>query len=235
MEQTEPGASPAEETGGGRAAHLRERVDSGKHRFDESALGEIWRRLSELDFINQALMLAGTMVLWLIPSMLVLDRIRGRSTIVNVSRRMGLDDDAAARLERLFRPSSPSAAVTISAVVVLAFGLLGAAGAVQRLYELVFDLQPRGFRDFWRKVVWPVATIAGVSALAYVHRGLEGHTGGLVLAAIVDFAVLAAYFGWSMHFLLAGRVPWATLSPRPRSPPPAGSASASSPASTSRT
>jgi membrane protein len=196
-----------------RTAELRRRLDSRKERFDRSAAGEVWRRLSEIDFISQALVLAGTITMWLIPSLIVLDGIRGQSTVQRVSERMGLNAEASERLAAIFGSKAPSAAITTSSVVVVALGLLGAAGAVQRLYELVFKLPNRGMRDLPRRAAWPVASVAAISASRLLDHELRQHTGGALLAATVSFAVLAAFFWWTMHFLLGARVRWRELLP----------------------
>ena len=66
----------------------RRRVDSGKSRFDRSLAGQIWNRLSEIGFIDRAVLLAGVMTLWLIPALLVLDSIRGTSIVTRISEGM---------------------------------------------------------------------------------------------------------------------------------------------------
>jgi membrane protein len=202
---------PVAEARDGRADRLRGRLGSGRQRFDGSAAGEVWRRLSALDFISQALILAGTMVMWLIPSLIVLDRIRGRSTVDRVSQRLGLNAEASERIAGIFSSKSGSSAITVSAVVVVTLGLLGAAGAVQRLYELVFELEDRGFRDLWRRIVWPVATVVGVGASRLLDHDLRGLEAGAVLAGAATFAFVSVYFWWTMHFLLGGRLGWGEL------------------------
>src|SRR5262245_44597916 len=89
----------------GRTAQLKgamltagQRVGSGKQRFDATLCGRIWGRLGQLEFIDHALLLAGTMTLWLIPSLIVLDRVRGESAARTISHTMGLTHEAATHL-----------------------------------------------------------------------------------------------------------------------------------------
>jgi membrane protein len=189
----------------------KEWLDSAKRWFDDSLAGRIWARLSELDFINQALLLAGVMTLWLIPALIVLDRVRGRSSVDTVSQRMGLNAEASSHVSGLFNSGAPSSAVTAGAIAVVVFGLLGAAGAVERLYELAFRLEGRGARDLWRRLVWPAALIASVSAMRALTGELKPLPAALLLIAVVSFALLVPFFWWSMHFLLAGRKRWGEL------------------------
>ena len=189
----------------------KKRLDSGRRRVSDSLAGRIWARLSELDFINQALVLAGVMTLWLIPALIVLDRVRGRSSVGTVSQRMGLNAEASSHVSGLFNSGASSTAVTAGAIAVVAFGLLGAAGAVERLYELAFRLQGRGAKDLWRRLVWPVVLVASVSGMRALTGELKPLPGASLLVAVVSFTLLVPFFWWSMHFLLAARKRWGEL------------------------
>ena len=188
----------------------KKRLDSGRRRLNESLAGRIWARLSELDFINQALVLAGVMTLWLIPALIVLDRVRGRSSVGTVSQRMGLNAEASSHVSGLFNSGAWST-VTAAAIGVVAFGLLGAAGAVERLYELAFRLPGRGARDLWRRLVWPVVLVVSVSGMRALTGELKHLPGAPLLVAVVSLTVLVPFFWWSMHFLLAARKRWGEL------------------------
>ena len=187
------------------------RLDSGRQRLDNSLAGRIWARLSELDFINQALLLAGVMTLWMIPALIVLDRIRGKSSVATVSRGMGLNPEASSHVSGLFSSGTSSTAITVGAISVVAFGLLGASGAIERLYELAFRLPGRGVKDLWRRVVWPVLLVASVSGMRALTGELESLPAAPLLVAVVSFALLVPFFWWSMHFLLAARKRWGEL------------------------
>lgn len=195
----------------GAVTSTKKRFDSGKRWFDDSLAGRIWARLSELDFINQALVLAGVMTLWLIPALIVLDRVRGKSSVETISQRMGLNAEASSHVSGLFNAGAASAGVTAGAITVVAFGLLGAAGAVERLYELAFRLQGRGAKDLWRRLVWPVALIMSVSGMRALTAELKHLPGYPLVVTVVSFALLVPFFWWSMHFLLADRKRWGEL------------------------
>jgi membrane protein len=195
--------------GEGRRASLAGR----KQRFEQSFFGEVCRRLTDLAFIDQAMLLAGILVVWLIPALIVLDGVRGRSVVEAVSSRMGLNDEASALLAGLFRPAPPSGVVTASAALVVAVGMIGAAAAIQRLYQLVFELESRGARDRWRQAAWVGVTAVGISATRLLGGELNGLPAGPLLAGLASFLLIAVYFWWGMHFLLAGRIGWGELLP----------------------
>jgi membrane protein len=44
-------------------------------------------------------------------------------------------------------------------------------------------------------------------------RAARNLAGGIVLAEFVPLAVMTPFFWWTMHFLLAGRIPWRRLLP----------------------
>jgi membrane protein len=199
--------------GGTKLGRARARVDAGIERFGGSIAGEVWRRLSAVDFINQGLLLGGTLIAWTVPSLMLLDAIRGTSVVANVSSRMGLNSEAAGRVAELFKEPSHATAITVGAVGVVAFGLYSAAAVVERIYELVFELEGRGLRDMWRRAVWPVVTVAGISATRWIDLQLNGIPAGPVLAALASFGLITLFFWWSMHFLLGGRLGWRSLLP----------------------
>jgi len=94
----------------------------------------------------------------------------------------------------------------------LLFSLAGSIAVVsspQLLYERVFEQQHHA-RDFPRLVLWVgvflVAAIAEVVIGGPVRRAA-----GPVAQGLLGFVVVTILFGWTMHFLLAGRVPWRFL------------------------
>jgi uncharacterized membrane protein SirB2 len=52
-----------------------------------------------------------------------------------------------------------------------------------------------------------------MTAEGAVARPVRALSGGVGLAQVVTFAILAPFFWWTMHFLLAGRVRWRRLLP----------------------
>jgi membrane protein len=172
----------------------------------------MWHRLDALDFMNQAMLLAGTFLLCCFPFLIVLAALAGRGAASALSKRLGLNHQASADLGHLFTASGPTS-VTITTACVVLLVLFGVAGAtvVQELYLRIFDMDSRGLRDLLRKLIW-VGVVVGWLFLG----GLVGpsvRAGGPVVFGIVILIAFTGFWWFAMWFLLAGTVPWRRLFP----------------------
>src|SRR3954453_8754928 len=82
---------------------LKAGAAAGKRRFEAGAAGDLWRRLVLLDIFNQAMLFAATLLICVVPFLMLLDALADRSFAMRVVRRMGLDGQAAAQVEALFK------------------------------------------------------------------------------------------------------------------------------------
>ena len=87
---------------------------------------------------------------------------------------------------------------------------MAVAGSLQAIYERVFGQPHRGWRDVLRFLTW-VGVLFGVLVTESVISGPVRAAGGPVAHGLVTYAGTAAFFWWTMHFLLAGRMPWRRL------------------------
>jgi membrane protein len=87
---------------------------------------------------------------------------------------------------------------------------MAVAGSLQVIYERVFGQQHRGWRDVLRFLTW-VGVLFGVLVTESILNARVHAAGGPVAQGLVTYAGTAAFFWWTMHFLLAGRVPWRHL------------------------
>ena len=192
--------------GGGRVS---ERV---KKKVADSSAAYLWHRLDALDFMNQALLLAGTLLLCVFPFLIVLSALSGRGAASSFSRRLGLNQQAAADLGHLFTSSgTTSATINTACLVLLVLFALAGANAIQQLYERIFDLDSRGVRDLLRRLIW-AALVVGWIFLS----GLVGPTvraGGPVAVGIVILVAFTGFWWFAMRFLLGGRITWRRLFP----------------------
>ena len=92
-------------------------IEAPEEKHSGSAAGELWHRLDALDFMNQAMVLAGTLLLCVFPFFIVLSALAGRGAASSFSRRLGLNQQAAADLGHLFN----SAGATSATVTVITF------------------------------------------------------------------------------------------------------------------
>ena len=73
-----------------------------------------------------------------------------------------------------------------------------------------FGQQHRGWRDVLRYLTW-AGVLFGVLVTESILSGPVHAAGGPAAQGLVSYAGTAAFFWWTMHFLLAGRVPWRRL------------------------
>ena len=119
-----------------------------------------------MDFINRGMLFAATLLLCLFPFMIIANALAGRSAATGLARHLGLNKQAAADVASLFTSSAAtSSAVTGTAWVCFILGGIAAATAIQQLYERAFELDSRGMKDVFRRLIW-LAVLVGCSALA---------------------------------------------------------------------
>jgi membrane protein len=78
------------------------------------------------------------------------------------------------------------------------------------LYERSFEQEQRGLGDLPRRVVWVAVLVAVLFAQAVITRPVRQAVGPLV-QDFAKFVEATLFFWWTMHFLLAGQVPWRAL------------------------
>ena len=204
-----PGEKAAGRPGG---QHLRRAAEWGKGKYAGSWAEYLWHRLDAVDFMNQAMLLAATFLLCLVPFLIVAAALGGRSIVSDLSWRLGLSKQAAADVGHLFTSSSAtSAAVTGLSWVCFILAGIAAATAVQQLYQRVFKLDPRGLPDRLRAVIWLALVVGWIIVSSWMGPGLRAN--GPVLFWVVNIPAWIGFWWFAMWFLLAGRVAWRRLYP----------------------
>jgi membrane protein len=184
---------------------------SRRSRLDESWTSALTKRLGAARFSSAIAMFGSTMLLSALPLIIVLSSIANQRVDDDVSRHIGLDSHGAAIVRTLFRTSpTHDAGAIVPAVLIGLAGTIAAVQILQEVYERIFGLDRRGWRDLWRFIVWVTVLLAALAGEGVV-RGPLRSAGGPVLQAIVSFAVLTGFFAWTMHFLLGGRLPLRSL------------------------
>ncbi|MFL6136963.1 MAG: YhjD/YihY/BrkB family envelope integrity protein [Frankiaceae bacterium] len=184
-----------------------------RRRYAGSAADHLWRRLNALDFINRGLHSAAVLLLCLVPFLIVIQALAGRSAASGVIRRFGLDPAAARAVTEVFTsPSATRSAVTGLSWVFFALSGLSVAAAIQELYERTFGLESRGFKDTPRRVAWLAVAIATCGAVQWAQPVLH-RVGGALLVALVALVGATLFWWFSMWLLLGGRMGWRTLLP----------------------
>jgi membrane protein len=181
--------------------------------FSNSAIGRLWHRLQLLDFINRGTLFAAVLLLSFVPFLITLQALEGRSVTTAVIRRFGLDRQAADDVGHVFTSASnASHAITGLSWVFFILGGLGAAAALQELYEHAFGLDRRGIRDTLRHLAW-LATVVVAGALANWAGPWLHQVGSLLLYGAAALVAGTGFWWFTMWLLLAGRRGWRRLFP----------------------
>lgn len=144
--------------------------------------------------------------LTVLPFIILLSSLANRRIDTDLSRHIGLNSQGARIVSQLFRSSPAHAAAPIvTALILAAAGTMVVAGSLQVIYERVFGQPHRGWRDVLRFLTWAGVLVTESIISEHVRPG------GPVAQGLVVYAGTAAFFWWTMHFLLAGRVPWRRL------------------------
>jgi membrane protein len=191
---------------------IRRGIEAGRQKYSGSSADVLWRRLNAVDFLNQGMAFAGTLLLCAFPLLIVADALTGESTARALARRIGLNRRAAGDVGHLFTSSHATlASVTGVAWVFLVLSGFSVAASLQALYQKVFGLDSRTTRDMPRSLIWLVLLAAWLYA-----SGLAGprlRAGGPVEFAVVGLVVFTLFWWFTMWLLLAGRIPWRRLLP----------------------
>ena len=162
--------------------------------------------------MNQAMLLAATLLLCAVPFLLIASALAGRSVVSALTLRLGLNQQAAADMGHLFTSSSAtdSAVTGLSWVFFILAGIASASG-IQRLYQQVFGLEPQGARDKLRALIWLALVVGWLFLGGTLGPGF--YASAPVLWWIVNIPAFIGFWWFTMWFLLGGRVPWRELVP----------------------
>ena len=186
----------------------RRRLGAARARYERSWIEDVITQLRALDFFNWTTVFGAELLWSALPFIILLSSLANERIDADLSRHIGLDSHGANIVRGLFRNSPSHAFVPVVTGLLFAFaGIIAVVSSLQVVYERLFDQQHRGWRDFPRYVVWVAIVLGLLIADGFVNRP-ERRATGPVLQAFMTFVVAMIFFGWTMHFLLDGRVPW---------------------------
>jgi membrane protein len=193
------------------------RVTRTRERLDASTVGHVQRRFVQADLTNQALILAALAVTLLVPVLVTLAALLplgGASALpAAVGTRLGLSAAANHDVQQLF----PTRAAVRSASTLLgtALTLLSAYAwptALQRGYELAWNVPPRGWRGLWRPLLWLAMFVAfGAALLALPAAPILPQPWRLLVLLLLGLPLMFGWSWWTQHVLLHGDVGWRPL------------------------
>jgi membrane protein len=190
---------------------VRTLADAARGRFNGSSAQIFLRRLGALDFINSIMLFGSALLISVLPFVILLSSLANHRIDTDLSRHIGLNHQGAVIVSQLFR-SSPahSAAAVVTALIFATAGTVAVAGSLQVIYERVFDQRHRGWKDIPRFVVWVGVLFGALVADSVISSPVHAAVGPAGQGLVI-YAGVTGFFWWTMHFLLAGRVPWRPL------------------------
>jgi membrane protein len=193
------------------------RLRDTRTRVEESHLGALLRRIVDVQLTKQALILAALAFMLLVPALITLAAVvplgRPGGAVAGLVQRIGLTPEAAHDLAQLLpTDTAVSAATTGIGLLLTVILTVRWPLALQRGYELVWDLPPGGVRGLWRPLAWLAGFVVIVAVASLVDPVLDG-VAWLAAVLVVGTPVAVAWAWWTQHLLLAGRVPWSRLLP----------------------
>jgi membrane protein len=187
-----------------------------RRRYEGSIAQDVLRTLNAVDFGRRIVVFGASMLLSVLPLVVLVSAFANRDVDNSISQRLGLSHSAAQIIDGLFT-TSPAAfnSAIVLALVISLVGTISLARSVQEVYERAFDSAPtEGKRkNLLRSAVWVISLAALLLVDTAISRALRDLPAGRIVLGSVDFAALALFFWWSVHFLLAGREPWRRIAP----------------------
>jgi len=181
-----------------------------------TAAGTFWSKLNAVDFMNSSMQFAVLAVLCLFPFVFLVSAESGGDARHALIARLGLDQKAAHDVNQLM--SSGSHAVTdlsiIGAVLVI-FGAVGIASTLQLWYQRVYDQPPapKWTRQLANRFLWLGGLLVYLTVQDFSWTQLKHASGARVTTYIATFILALAFYWWTPHVLLMGRITWRQLFP----------------------
>ena len=180
-------------------------------RFEGSPAQIFLRQLGALDFANSIVLFGASLLISVLPFVILMSSLANHRIDTDLSRHIGLNSQGALIVSQLFR-SSPahSIAAMVTALILAVAGTMAVASSLQMIYERVFGQPHRGWKDVLRFATW-VGVLFGFLVADSVISDPVHALAGPVGQGLVTYIGVAAFFWWTMYFLLAGRVSWRRL------------------------
>src|SRR5689334_21200319 len=187
----------------------RRRLSAADERFYRGTwIQDFVGHLKSVDVFNATTLFGSALLLSTLPLIIILSSIAEERIDDDVSRHIGLNAEGAGIVAKLFRhtPATDPGPIILAAVLGIA-GTMAAIGFLAEIYERVFQVEHRGWRDWWRFALWTVAALVFI-AIDSIGASEVGDDFPPLIRIPVTAVVLAVFFAWTMRFLLANQVPW---------------------------
>jgi membrane protein len=183
-------------------------VDAVRTRYEGSWAQAIVVQLKALHVFDWTTIFGAELLWSALPFMILLSSLADERIDDDLSRHIGLNSHGAHIVRTLFRDTLTHAFVPIATGLLFALaGVFAVVSSLQLLYERAFEQEHRGWRDLPRYFVY-VAVLVGFLIADGILAGPVRRAVGPVGQTLSMFVAVAIFLAWTIHFLLAGRVPW---------------------------
>jgi len=185
---------------------------AGWNRLEPTVAGRVWKQLSELDVINSSLRFAALFTLGFIPFLMLLSAALG-SDLPAIIIQGTFKAKAARDLGMLFThgPTAPTG-LPVPGLILAVIGGAAISQMLQTWYTTIFRAHVHRWTAMVRRARWLAGVFGYVALQVVISRGIQPHTGPIVVAS-VQFLLALVFWWWSLHTLLAGQIPWRRLFP----------------------
>ncbi|HEY5880469.1 MAG TPA: YhjD/YihY/BrkB family envelope integrity protein [Nakamurella sp.] len=187
-------------------------------RLEVTALGRLWSRLLELQFVDRSVALAAKAFVSFFPLLILVAAVTPGSVrqemLEIITNRLGVSGDALETVRQAFASADQTRAATelVGALVTVAFAV-SFTTALQRVYLRAWRRPPGGgVRNKGRGAVWVGGFVALMIVLSLVRNLVPGASGP-VLSWAVGLIGATGLWWWTARLMLRGEVRWRALLP----------------------
>ena len=197
----------------------RRLVDMESHAVEwvrATTAGTFWSRLNAVDFMNSSMQFAALAVLCLFPFLITVSAETGGDARHALIARLGLNEQAARDVDVLMSSGSHTVKdLSILGVALVLLGALGMASTLQVWYQRVYDQPParKWTRQLANRHLWLGGLLGYLTAPDFAWTQLKQAGAARVTTYIATFILAAAFYWWTPHVLLLGRITWRRLFP----------------------
>ena len=194
-------------------------LGKGSHAADwvrTSTAGSFWSRLNAIDFMNSSVQFAALTVLTLFPFLIIVSAESGGDARHALIARLGLDQKAAQDVNQLMSAGRHAAtALSIVGAAVVLLGAIGLASTLQVWYQRVYDQPPARnvTRQFGTRLLWLGGLVLYLTIQDFAFTHLKQAGGARVPIYVATFILAVAFYWWTPHVLLLGKIAWDQLFP----------------------
>ncbi len=205
---TGPAAAPS------RTARMRQTAQHYAVQLEDTALGRLWSRLLEMEFVDRSVALAAKAFVSFFPLLIVFSSLMPdaarQEIIAAIGARLGLTGAVFDVVRQAFTtPDATKAATGVLGVIVTIAFAVSFTTALQRVYLRAWRRPPGGgVINKGRGAVW-LGGVFGMLSFLALARTLTGSIGNWVLGVFFSMGL----WWWTAHIMLRGEVRWRPLLP----------------------